>query len=262
MLAEQRYQEILNILERDGTVKASDLCSILNSSRETIRRDLETLSDRGQLRRIHGGAMQMHSQQSLGSQYTAFAERKKANPNAKEAIARAAADHIQDGQSIALDAGTTSLALAKAIKNRFHSLTVVTNSLAVANELAHCPGITLLMTGGVFRADEEAFVPDNTALNFSKINVDVFFLTVCGISVERGITYQRMDEVVVQRAIMEAAEQVVVIADSSKLGVSSLVTMCAVEEISAVITDSNASAEQVEAFREAGVNVILSKEEK
>lgn len=261
MLAEQRYQEILNILERDGTVKASDLCSILNISRETVRRDLDTLNAQGLLRRIHGGAMCIHSQQGIDSSYTAFAERKKTNLQAKEAIAKAAAQHIRNGQVIALDSGTTCVALAKEIKNRFRALTVVTNSLAVARVLANSPGITLLMTGGVYRADEDAFVSEHATLIFSRINVDTLFLTVSGVSVERGITYQRMDEILVQDAMLKASEQVIVIADSSKLGANSLVTMCGIEDVSAIITDSNAPAEQVEAFRSAGVSVVLSKEE-
>lgn len=262
MLAEQRYQKILNILERDGSVKASDLCSILNSSRETIRRDLETLNDQGLLRRIHGGAMHIAPRQNAGAPYTAFAERKKFNFQAKEAIARTAVAQISDGQAIALDSGTTALALAKEIKNRFRSLTVVTNSLAVARVLAYDPAITLLMTGGVYRADEDAFVSDHATLIFSKINIDLFFLTVCGVSVERGVTYQRMDEILVQNAMRQAAQQTIVLADSSKLGVNSLVTMCGIEEVSALITDPNAPAGQVEAFRNAGVSVLLSKEEK
>lgn len=262
MLAEQRYQEILNLLDRDGSVKATDLCDILGSSRETVRRDLETLNAQGLIRRIHGGAMRVQSQQSTDTAYTAFADRKKTNLHAKESIARAAVEYIRDGQAIALDSGTTSVALAKAIKNRFRSLTVVTNSLAVARVLANDPNITLLLTGGVYRADEDAFISDHATLIFSKINVDIFFLTVSGVSVERGVTYQRMDEILVQNAMLNASDRVIVIADSTKLGVNSLVTMCGIETISALITDSNAPATQVDAFRRAGVSVVLSKEEK
>lgn len=262
MLAEQRYQAILNILDRDGSVKSTDLCEILDISRETVRRDLEELNAQGLIRRIHGGAMRIQPQQAVDSPYTAFADRKKTNLQAKEAIAKAAVQHIRDGQAIALDSGTTSVALAREIKNRFRSLTVVTNSLAVARVLANSPSVTLLMTGGVYRADEDAFVSDYATLIFSKLNVDLFFLTVSGVSVERGVTYQRMDEILVQNAMLAAAEKVIVIADSSKLGTNSLVTMCGIEQVSAIITDSSAPAQQVEAFRSAGVNVILSKEEK
>lgn len=109
---------------------------------------------------------------------------------------------------------------------------MVTNSLAVARELADAEGITLVLTGGVYRADEEAFVSDVATLIFSKINADLFFLTTCGISVERGITYQRMDEISVQNKMMEAADRTIVLADSSKVGNNSLVKMCGIEEVS------------------------------
>lgn len=130
----------------------------------------------------------------------------------------------------------------------------------MANELADAQGITLVLTGGIYRADEEAFVSDIATLIFSKINVDIFFLTTCGISVERGITYQRMDEVLVQNKMLEASDRTIVIADSSKLGVNSLVRMCGIEAISMIITDSKASAGQVKAFENAGVRVVVSGE--
>ena len=159
---------------------------------------------------------------------------------------------------IAVDCGTAALALARVIKTRLRSLTVVTNSLAIANELADTEGITLVVTGGVYRADEEAFVSDIATLIFSRINVDLFFLTTCGISVERGVTYQRMDEILVQNKMMEAAARTVVITDSSKIGVNSLVKMCDVSRISMIITDPGVSRQQAEAFQAAGIPVAVS----
>lgn len=259
MLSEQRYKEILNLLEREGSVKTTALCSAFGASRETIRRDLETMESRGMLRRIHGGAMRLEDSQDKGVLYSSFDKRQKEHRSYKEEIALEAAKYISEGQAIALDSGTTSLALAKVIKNRFRALTVVTNSLAIANELAGAEGITLVMTGGVYRSDEEAFVSDIATLIFSKINVDIFFLTTCGISVERGVTYQRMDEILVQNKMMEASEQTIVIADSTKLGVNSLVKMCGIEAVSVIITDSQASADQVADFERAGVRVVVSK---
>ena len=132
----------------------------------------------------------------------------------------------------------------------------------VANELSDAQGITLVMTGGIYRPDEEAFVSDIATLIFSKINVDTFFLTTCGISVERGITYPRMDEILVQNKMMEAAEQTIVITDSSKLGVNSLVRMCGVDAVSMIITDSGISFSQKKAFEDAGVKIVVSREGK
>lgn len=258
MLTEQRHEKIYHLLEREGSIRTITLCDALQTSRETIRRDLETMEAKGLLRRIRGGAMKLEAQQGKSMTYTSFSQRKDEHLHNKEKIALKAVSYISEGEAIALDSGTTSLALAKVVKTRFQSLTVVTNSFAVAQELAGSEGITLVLTGGVYRADEEAFVSDVATLIFSKINVDVFFLTTCGISVERGITYQRMDEISVQNKMMEAADRTIVLADSSKLGNNSLVKMCGLEKVSLVITDSDVSAEQVSAFKHAGVKVVVS----
>ena len=260
MLTEQRYEEIYHLLEREGSVRAITLCNALQTSRETIRRDLEAMEAKGMLRRIRGGAMKLDMSQNKNVTYTSFSKRRDENLSHKEDIALETLNYISEGQAIALDSGTTSLFLARALKTRFHSLTVVTNSFAVAQELAGAEGITLVLTGGVYRADEEAFVSDMAALIFSKINVDIFFLTTCGISVERGITYQRMDEISVQNKMMEASDRTIVVADSSKIGNNSLVKMCGIEEVSMLITDSGVSAGQVKAFEQAGVRVAIAKE--
>ncbi|OUO30558.1 hypothetical protein B5F86_04590 [Lachnoclostridium sp. An298] len=260
MLSEQRYKEISDVLAREGSVKTTTLCKLLGTSRETVRRDLETMEERRMLRRIHGGAMRLEEPEEGSAQYTSFNKRKEKRMIYKEMIAREAVRYIKESQSVALDSGTTSLALAKEIKKKFRSLTVVTNSLAVANELKDADGISLVVTGGMYRADEDAFVSDIATLIFSKINIDVFFLTTCGISVDRGVTYQRMDEILVQNKMMEASGETIVIADSSKLGVNSLVRMCGIDEISRLITDSGITEEQIADFEKAGVNVTIAKE--
>ena len=132
----------------------------------------------------------------------------------------------------------------------------------MADELRGAKGISLVVTGGLYKADEDAFVSDMATLIFDRINIDVFFLTTCGISVERGITYQRMDEIQVQNKMMEAAEETIVIADSSKLGVNSLVRMCGVEEVSRLVTDSGITKRQIDDFEAAGVRVTVAEERK
>lgn len=279
MLSEQRYEKISSILEKEGSVKTSTLCRLLSASRETIRRDLETMEEQGLLRRIRGGAMKLEKGKSIeqqmdsvhgfsvqnglpdNQQYASFDKRQKENFLNKKNIARKAAEFISEGQAIALDSGTTALELARVIKHRFHYLTVVTNSLPVAAELADAEGITLVLTGGIYNSDERAFTSDLATLIFSRINIDILFLTTCGISVERGITYQRVDEIIVQDKMMEASGKTIVIADSTKIEVNSLVKMCGIDRISMLITDSNASAEQTKALEQAGVQVVISQDE-
>ena len=178
----------------------------------------------------------------------------------KEAIAQETVKLISPGQVVALDCGTTALELAKQIKKQFTSLTVVTNSLAIANELADAEGITLLLTGGVYSPEERGFFSDMATKILSYINIDIFFITTCGISLEKGITYQRMEDVSIQAKLMEASDKTIVIADSTKLGVNSLVRMCGIEEISAVVTDSRAPETMIQALEQAGIQVVKSKE--
>lgn len=261
MLSEQRYKIIMDLLEQEPIVKNNALCKLMSTTRETVRRDLMTLEEKGLLKRIRGGAMKLSKEDAASpSAYEAFHERKKSQVVYKEYIAREAVNLIQDGQVVALDSGTTALLLARELKGKFRSLTVVTNSLAITNELAGAAGIELIVTGGVYKADEEAFLSDFASLIFSKIHVDIFFLTTCGISVEAGVTYQRMDEIPVQTKMMKAADCTIAIVDSSKLGVNSLVRMCGIESIAALVTDVGISAEQKRRFENAGVHVVVAPE--
>ena len=259
MLAEQRYQEILAILRREGSVKSAQIRQALGVSGETVRRDLEAMESLGMLRRTHGGAMPAEPGEASAA-YTPFYNRQQQNTGHKSQVAQLAADYIREGQSIALDSGTTALSLARVIQERFRRLTVVTNSLAVLQELGDVPGITVILTGGVYRPEEAAFSSDFATLIFSKLNIDTFFLTTCGVSVERGVTYQRMDEIIVQESMMEAAGRTIMITDSSKLGTNSLVRMCGIDRLAMIITDSSASPEQIAPFQNAGLLVVTPNE--
>ena len=253
MLAEQRYQKIINLMQTDGSVKVADLKKKMGVSPETVRRDLENMEAQGLIRRTRGGAFLADKERTI--QYQNFSARERENLESKVEIAEFAVRFIKEGQSIALDSGTTAYELARVIKRTFRSLTVVTNSIAILNELADAKGITLIATGGVYRPEEMAFVSDIAGMIFSKLSINTFFLTTCGISVDRGITYQRMDEIIVQEKMMEASDQTIVIADSTKLGVNSLVKMCDIDRVGMIITDSEASKEQIRPFEQAGISV-------
>lgn len=272
MLAEQRYNEILQLLHENPIVKTHALCNMLGATRETIRRDFIILEERGLLKRIRGGAMRVapsgERNESKDNRagvvehevYASFKDRKSSRVGDKEAIVKEAVKTIQDNTVIALDSGTTNLLLAKELHGKFKNVTVVTNSLAITNELATAQGISLIVTGGLYRDDEEAFVASFANLIFPRIHIDTFYLTTCGISVEAGITYQRMDEISVQKCMMDASDRTVVIADSSKLGKNSLVRMCGIEQVSTLITDSQITSEQIALFENAGVDVVVAPE--
>lgn len=257
MLVEQRYQRIIDLMQSDGSVSVSELKKDLEVSSETVRRDLENMEQQGLIRRTRGGAFLNGDPSPISSPqaYTPFGQRELEHTENKLEIAEIAVQFIKEGESIALDSGTTSYELARVIRRRFRNLTVVTNSLAIAIELADAAGITLILTGGVYRPEEAAFASDMAGLIFSKLSINTFFLTTCGISVEKGVTYQRMDEIIVQEKMMEASEKTIVIADSSKLGVNSLVKMCDINQVSMIITDSAAKSCQMKPFTELGIQV-------
>lgn len=256
-LPEQRYAQILTQILEDGAVKTADLRKQIGVSSETIRRDLEHLESIGQLRRTHGGAVAPVSEQGNSeTEYLSFQQRDRQNITQKTEVAQLALQYIVEGQSLALDSGTTSRKLAELIKTRFNRLTVVTNSLHIANTLADVKGFTLILTGGVLQPDEFSLTSDMATLIFSKLRINTFFLTTCGVSAECGVTYQRTDEIAVQNRMLEASDRTILITDSSKLGVNSLYKMCGLEKINMIITDSAVTTQQVDAFSDTGIPVV------
>nr|WP_286184211.1 DeoR/GlpR family DNA-binding transcription regulator [Clostridium sp. CCUG 7971] len=177
----------------------------------------------------------------------------------KQSIAIEASELIQDGQSIGLDSGTTSYELAKVLKKKFNNLTIVTNSLMNAHELVDKKGFTVIATGGVLTPDENSFVSDFATLILDKINLDMMFLTTCGVSLDNGITDQRMDEVVVHNKMKDCAKKVVVLSDSTKFNEISLIRVCSLDDVDCIVTDSKIDTELVDKFREQGHNIIISE---
>jgi len=256
-LPEKRYGQILALLGAEGSVKVSDLRARMSVSSETVRRDLEYLESTGRLRRTHGGAVATgETPAEARDAYLSFQQRDRQHPAEKTEVAQLALQYVVEGQSVALDSGTTSVKLAKLLKTRFQRLTVVTNSLRVANELADAAGFTVILTGGVLQHDEYSFTSDMATLIFPQLTINTFFLTTCGVTVDQGVSYQRVDEIQVQNRMVEASERTILIADSSKLGASSLFRMCGLDRIHLILTDSGVTPEQVAAFERAGVPVV------
>ncbi|MBO3445784.1 DeoR/GlpR family DNA-binding transcription regulator [Clostridium sp. CCUG 7971] len=191
--------------------------------------------------------------------YISFGVRQSQNSDMKQSIAIEASELIQDGQSIGLDSGTTSYELAKVLKKKFNNLTIVTNSLMNAHELVDKKGFTVIATGGVLTPDENSFVSDFATLILDKINLDMMFLTTCGVSLDNGITDQRMDEVVVHNKMKDCAKKVVVLSDSTKFNEISLIRVCSLDDVDCIVTDSKIDTELVDKFREQGHNIIISE---
>lgn len=246
-----RREQILQVLQERGEIRIDDLTGQFGVSPATARRDLRLLERQGQAIRRHGGAMTPAS-----SLYEAsYRDRERTFILQKRRIALAAAALVTDAQTIALTGGTTTTAVARALRHR--QVVIVTNAVNIAMELAREPHIRVHLTGGRMRGPSYELVGAAAAQALQGLNVDVAFIGVNGVSVERGLTTVNEEEAEVNRAMAYAAQRVVVVADHSKLGKTTLVQICPIDVVGVLVTDREASAAGVQPFRAAGLEVVL-----
>lgn len=251
MSTRERRGAIRGFLADRGEVAIAELALQFEVSEMTIRRDLEDLEDQGVARRVRGGAIATVSR----SYEPPLATRATEALEAKQRIAAAAAGYIDYGETAILDVGTTTLELAKCLKGR-GGLTIVTPSVRAAAELAGDPNMRVIMTGGIVRPGEFSLIGHLAEDTFSQLNCDVLFLGVGGISGEKGLTEYNLDDTRVKRAALAAASRTVALADQSKLGRVCLATIAGLSEIDVLITDAPPDHPQLDAVREAGVEVV------
>lgn len=253
MLAEERRRRILEIVESEGSVSVEALAQRFRVSEMTIRRDLRLLEQNGLLRRVHGGATS-----SRGRSYEPpFLLRIRERAEAKARIGAAAANLVRDGDSIALDVGTTTLEIARCLGNR-KNLTVITPSLHIANALSNLSTIRLIVTGGILRPVELSLVGHLAERAFQEFFVDKLFLGIGGISLEAGLTEFNLEDAQVKKAMLKSAKECIVVADASKLGNIAFASVAPLSSVHKLITDTSADPEFVARLREIGIEVILA----
>ncbi len=255
VFARERQQVIARLVQEHGRVRVGDLADRFRVSTVTIRKDLAALEAQGRLTRAHGGAISV----SGNPAESAFDVRERQQRAAKDLIGRQAASMVADGESIAFDASTTALAVARHLKARggWVQLTVITNGLRIASELAGFPGITVAMPGGFVRWEALSVVGPLGDGVFRKVNVQKAFLGAAGFSLEAGLSDATEEEAQIKRFMAEAAREVIGIVDSSKWGRAAFATFCRTDELSAVISDGEAPSETVDALRARGIDVQL-----
>jgi DeoR family transcriptional regulator of aga operon len=244
----ERLGRILELLARDGTVTVPALAGELGVSEATIRRDLQALGEQRLLERSHGGAVAHGTAHELPVRY------RTGRSEEKRRIARAAAELVTDGAVIALTGGTTTTEVARTLALR-QGLTVVTNALNIAVELAVRPNLKLIVTGGVARSASYELVGSLADETLRGLNVDIAFVGVDGVDAKRGLTTQNEVEAATNRALMSRAGSTIVVADASKLGRVALAQIAAVEAADRLITNEGADAQQVARLRAAGLAV-------
>lgn len=254
MFAEERKQQIIELINRKKKVTVKDLCTRFGASPGTIRNDLADLEKHDLLSRTHGGAISIakmsFEQKSI--------EKVIKHQNEKMAIARLALDMIEDGDTIALDTGSTTLELAKLLTNK-QSLTVVTNDLAIALTLDEYSSATVLFIGGVIRKGFHCSVGPAAISELSDVRVDKAFLAANGVAIGTGLSTPDINTAQVKRELIRIADEVTLLCDSSKAGRTSFMRFADFSDLDVMITDSNLPDQIKQAIEEAGVRVDIAQ---
>lgn len=254
LLAKPRRDRILEMIQEDGNVKVVNLSKIFKVSEVTIRQDLEKLEQDGYIVREHGGAYL----KSISAQVRSFSLQHRENMDLKMLIARKAAEFINDGDTIILDSGTTITELAKNLATR-KDLTVITNALNIATMLGSEPAINIIMTGGEFKAPTLSLTGEKAAAFFNNLHVDKLFLATAGISLKAGLTYPSISDLVVKKAMIDAADTVYLLADSTKIGKSSLASLGALSLVNYLVTDNGLQDKHRQLFKEHDIEYIIAE---
>lgn len=254
ILAGVRLLTIERFLREEGSIRVTELSRVLNVSEVTIRRDLDALEQGNQIRRVHGGAIIFGDEVETSN---FFSQRLREHKEEKQRIGQVAAALINDGDVVILNAGTTTTQLARSIVVEKKELTVITNGVNIALELSKNSGITVILTGGTFRKTTLSLTGPKVAESLKDLNVEIFFISVQGISIERGLTSASFSDLDFKRAAMRAAKEVIVTADSSKFGNIEFCTIASLSEVQKIITDSKVSKNIVKQLKDHRVELIV-----
>ncbi|CAA6679137.1 MULTISPECIES: DeoR/GlpR family DNA-binding transcription regulator [unclassified Lentimonas] len=253
MLAQERHQQILQLLEEQGTVRTVDLAEQFQCTDETIRRDLQILSDNNQLARVHGGASSLNGRPLLQS----FAERRAQHVNRKQAIAKAALQLITPGRTYAFDSSTTAFELVSALPDLPYR--VVTNAFAVMEHIAHMGNVELISTGGRYHPKTQTFTRSDSYVTLQRHNINIAFISCIGLDNDRGASEGFEEQAGFKEILVQLAQEVVLMVDSSKFNTCSEYFFAELTDLTHIITDSEASPEYVEALRAQGCKVTIAE---
>jgi DeoR/GlpR family transcriptional regulator of sugar metabolism len=254
MFAAERRQVILELVRSNGAVSLRELARIVKASEVTVRRDLRQLSEEGLLARKHGGAVATN-RTSYEPSYT---EKAQVASDEKDAIAGLAATLVSAGDALVIGAGTTTQTLARRLV-RTSDLTVVTNSLLVAQIMARAPGVEVMMSGGMLRASIFAMVGSVAEAGMASLRVRRAFLSGNGLTAARGLSTPNSIVAGIDRVMASIADEVVVLADRTKIGVDTMLQTVPVDRITHVVTDGGADPAELEGFRSRGVRVLVAE---
>lgn len=249
---EERRHEILNHIHQQGRVSVAELGLKFGVSEVTIRSDLQALAERNLVVRTHGGAVPA----TRGMFDVSLASRRQRQVQEKSRIGEAGAALVADGDAIFLDSSSTALAIAQRLKNHRH-LTIITNSLAVTQEMLDAPGVTVVSAGGTLRRDTASLVGTDGLEILRKFNIQKGFFGAHGITIEEGLTDVSSEEALVKRPLVAMCRRVIAVLDATKWGQVGVASFAGLEQVDTVITDCHAPADLVAQVRALGVEVVL-----
>ncbi|MBB5956760.1 DeoR/GlpR family transcriptional regulator of sugar metabolism [Saccharothrix tamanrassetensis] len=246
----KRHELILLSLRRGQRVGVGALAELVGASEMTVRRDLDVLERDGLLRRVRGAAVSM-----LTGEETPFAARSRQRLEAKRRIGVAVAELLDDGETVVLDGGSTTLEVARRLTDR--RLTVLPLSLHSADALRTADQVRLVLPGGDIRPGELAFFGPLTEYAFQVMRFDTMVLGSCGLSARNGVSAHDLAEGAVKKAAVDASARVIAAVDSSKFGRTAFGRVCGAQDIDVLVTDEDAPEDEVSRLRDAGVEVRL-----
>ena len=254
--AAERRSQIAQMVIEKGKIYVNDLVEIFKVTETSIRRDLTLLEESKRLRRIHGGAIPLPGSYRTDS----FAEKKELQIRSKEKIGKVAAGMIQQNDVILLDSGTTTLQVVRHISPLLREnnlITLVTNSIPLAQEVLSWPSPNLTILGGIYLPDFQATVGPQTLAQLSELTADIVFLGVDGLTLTTGATTANVLMAEVGRSMVEHARKSVLVTDSTKIGRAGFAPVKTVEIFNTLITDAEAPVEVIKKIQDLGVEVIL-----
>lgn len=250
-LTMERINQIEQFIRERRKATVAELSELFGVSEPTIRRDLEKLDETGKIRREHGGAMAV--EQAIPE--PPVLNRVGESTEEKRRIGMRTAELIQDGETVFLGSGTTVLEVARHLGNK-KKLTVITNALTVANQLVGNEEITVILTGGVLRHSEASIIGYIVEQTLKELRADKVIVSMRAISLEEGLTNEDMLETLTDRAIIQFAREVILVADHTKFGKASTVRVAPITTVNTIVTDQQTSAEMLGQLKNLGIKIL------
>jgi DeoR family myo-inositol catabolism operon transcriptional repressor len=249
----QRHIKIIEYIKQKGTATLDELCNEFEVSKNTIRRDVNELEEKGVLKKVYGGVI-FNDKESV----VPLNVRQTVLTVEKERIGREAARLVNDNDIIIIDSGSTTVHMVKHLKNK-QNVTIITNSISVVNEAYEYKNLNVILTGGILLRETSSVVGLDSVENIRKLNAKTAFIAATGVSISKGLTNSSMFESEVKKSMVESADKIVLMVDSTKFNAVSLVTFLELNRVNVIITDKEVEEEYKIYFEKNNINLIVAE---